>query len=86
MRASNGETTLDSFKEVGQQFLESLTLGGAAGNGRNLGPIPAFFSFMHYNFDLHSTLNACALSAALCSFYLSSGASLQIFYSEPAGS
>ncbi len=57
MRASNGETTLDSFKEVGQQFLESLTLGGAARNGRNLGPVPAFFSFMHYNFDLHGTFD-----------------------------
>ena len=52
-----GEERFGRTTVVLEEFLESLSLCRAAGNGGNFGPIAAFLFFMNYDFDFHcSTL------------------------------
>jgi len=45
--------TLYCLAQVMKQLIERLTLRGATGNDRNLGPKSAFLGFVHNDFDIH---------------------------------
>ena len=44
---SNQQAALDGFPEIGEQFLTRVSLGHAAGQGGDFGPVTAFFGVVN---------------------------------------
>jgi hypothetical protein len=53
---SDREAAFDRLVKVAHQLVHGLAFGGAAGQGRNLGPEPAFLRLVNDGLDLHVVL------------------------------
>ena len=48
------QASFDRFAQIAEQLLHRVALRGAARNRGNLGPIAAFLSLVHHNFDFQT--------------------------------